>query len=220
MMATALRNCSVKFALCPICSGLPLRGAVFCRYCSEPLDIELRRGSELMPPQQNNLTIKPLFLWDQMSSPILRSLIYALKGGQFPGVYLWLAKQFCNRYQFGLTAGKAQVLVPVPGRKNDHAATWCWAVSQTLRGCTYRIGQVASSRPAQKRFGRLDRSKVRHQPRQNQIRGKRRLFTAYNAAVCDDVVTTGSTALATANLVDIHHRNEVWCIAYRPKLSV
>ena len=216
------------WANCPTCKSVTQPGSVFCRVCLEAISHELAKSDSLHTSFQSGLRVRSLFLWDQTCLEIIPSLIYALKDGGYPNVYLWLARQFIIRNPDIANAGGSlrtlmPVLLPAPGRQQDHAETWAWALSQTGRACVLRLtDNITQQGPkrSQKSKSRSERRVAQHRLIPGQIEGIESLLKTRPIYFCDDVVTTGSTAMATLKLIDRCLLPEVFCIAYRPRFGV
>jgi predicted amidophosphoribosyltransferase len=164
-----------------------------------------------------------MFEWNSETAPIVRSLVYAFKGGRRIKLLSLLLERWIPELGQQISV-KELHLVPVPSKDPsslDHAA----AIAET-------IGQIIGNEPAnllknvmtgtpQRGKGLGDRLSAKFELNSNTPTLREKRFV-----LIDDVVTSGSTAMTAmaalipeSTLVESEYEFEVWALAHRPQLA-
>lgn len=200
---------------CAACTSFLPPVDVFCDECWERLARIRNRheGKRSLFQGGYAFPVYSLFTWTPETETLVKPLVYSLKNGWAPSVVERLAEWFSyERASFGLV--RADAVVPAPGSGFDHAKTWAEALSRGIGRSTVDVLQKV---PDQVRNQRTLRAEERA--------GLRfRLVGAQNAyrgpfAFADDVITTGSTAMAAYMALEDPRDFEVWTMVNRPRLA-
>jgi predicted amidophosphoribosyltransferase len=204
---------------CSICAAILPPVDVVCETCWERL-ARIKNspdGPRSLLQGGYNFPVYSLFTWTPETDLLLRPLVHSLKKGWAPSAVDRFAEWFCFERS---RAGKisANSVVPAPSSSFDHAKSWAEALGSRLER---PIVDVLQKAPDQVRFQRTrsatERAELRFQLKtpgkegQNAYRGPH-LFV-------DDVITTGSTAMAAYMALGDPSHFEVWTMVNRPRLA-
>lgn len=161
-----------------------------------------------------------LFTWTEETEPFVKPLIYGFKKGRSIQAAQDLALEFVSERSDALDFPKRAVFVPPPTDTFDHGTLWAKALSdRTLSPVWPVLRPKYEEKKSQKHLSREERSDRRYEIRE-QIAGfwplgdenGRLIFT-------DDVITTGSTAMAAYMALGDPEQFEVWCLVARPRIA-
>ncbi len=161
--------------------------------------------------------VHSLFTWTPKTDHVLRPLIHALKQGRSPMAVERLGNWFAfERLRLGNCDFRA--IVPAPGRSFDHAKAWAETLSKDFR---LPIMDVLQKAPGQVRFQRSRSAEERSELRFHLDLPSIDVQNAYRGPYlfADDVITTGSTAMAAYMALGDPKRFEVWTMVNRPRLA-
>lgn len=174
-------------------------------------------GSRRLAQAGYNFPVYSLFTWTPETDAALRPLVHSLKRGWAPSAVDRLAEWFCfERSRLGPMS--ANCVVPAPGSSFDHAKAWGEALGTRLQR---PIVDVLQKAPKQVRLQRsrsaTERAELRFQLKTPGKTGQ----NAYGGPhlFVDDVITTGSTAMAAYMALGDPKGFEVWTMVNRPRLA-
>ncbi len=152
-----------------------------------------------------------LFDWFPDEDRKVSKLMISLKGGQPQAAFRFYAEIFAARVEIGHLPPET-VLVPCPGTEGrDHARVWAEALGQVLGIPVVKALAHTSEHQSQKKKSRHERQKISLECRTT-LRRQHVIFI-------DDIVTTGSTAIAAKRAIGRTQGFEVWCLAHRRQLA-
>lgn len=206
---------------CLYCGSLGRNADGLCAVCSEDLWEWQRKTGGLFHQKIHKLEVQALFRWLPGKQEVLSRLLRALKGEGGEKLWRIYAEEFLRLRIPDKASSKAKpfLLIPAPSRtgKEDHARYFAKALIQLglnaeICNCLSR-GNVKGS---QKKRSRRLRQKARLEWAENftlsdfnaKSVGKHIIFI-------DDVVTTGSTAMAAWKTLDKPRDFAVWALAQR-----
>lgn len=185
---------------------------VVCKTCRERLWSIKNVDARLLQPAYP-FPVYSLFTWTEQSDSLLSPLIHSLKGGWAPSV----VDGFAGWFTFERMRGKkveVDAIVPAPSLGFDHAKAWGEALSKAIGGPIMDVLQKAPDQVrSQRRLSAEERSELRFQVKVPQIAYRGPLVFA------DDVITTGSTAMAAYMALEDPKHFEVWTMVNRPRLA-
>ena len=190
---------------CSWCGRIGIVHNLYCEHCLGRLE-SLREWREI-----NGLPFKVYSLFSLQEKRVLH-FILRLKGGKNALVFndlsffIWEAmnSQVC----------KKPVFIPAPPRSvEDHATLFAKSLSAVWGGSPYWNGLCRESGVSQKRLKQSERKKLR-MDRYLPLPPK----TSTHIFV-DDVVTTGSTALAAYKTLGKPHSFHLWSLANMPLMG-
>jgi predicted amidophosphoribosyltransferase len=163
-----------------------------------------------------------LLTWTPSTENFVRPLIYSFKGGRAALASEKLAALFLSEYTPAKTQGLAPEtsLVPAPFRSFDHSAIWTqalaqqtrWSVAACLHDKTAREERQKELRAGERGLRRFGLKEHFAMLELEQLASKRIVFA-------DDVVTSGSTAMAAYMALGDPVNFEVWSLVARPRLA-
>ena len=209
-----------RFRICPTCDQPISPNHCFCDHCFGLLQREIFKTPE-GPILQGRHRIRPLMIWGPTSPLFVRRLMYSLKGGAFPHVFVWLARSYLSKW---LPESENRILLYPPsgrgGWRKNHAGLWAQELSRLLpESLSFApfsptgLGSQKSKRLAERRAGKnIELAKMR-------IRKQRGLHPTYQTVFCDDIYSSGETAKACLKAFGKGEAvTDAWCIAYRDRL--
>ncbi len=211
-----MRWVDIRVRFCPLCDALLLGPLPLCRYCANLIREEVY-ATPMVHDREKDLSILSLFRWKKDSPGFLSELIYTLKGGGHSDLQAWLAHLFWTKNHPLIRRG-SRVFVPAPAAvpASDHAATWAGSLAlSSMRGLYW--SPLIRTQGVQKRKSQVERGGVRLAERGARISDQERLWSQREVVFCDDIVTTGSTALAAFEALGRPPQFRVWALAYRLK---
>lgn len=175
--------------------------------------------SPLQSMKAQGLSVWTPFIWNDRSEGWLKPLIDSLKGG-FPNRSLETLLQISIQQKFGFRPEDFvdAVFIPAPPRtyqQQDHAF-------QLAKGFAELIGAPVVS-PLFRLDGKAQKSRTRDERAEIQVGLHKNYipneFGRKRVIWVDDVLTTGSTALACYQALGRPPRFEVWVLSYRSLLA-
>jgi len=198
--------------VCLNCGSFRTQRSQFCTFCETALwERSFFPRSFCLSSGKTSILVRSLFLWEKDQNRALSVLIDHLKGGGPSAAYDFFGHLLAHEVSKNLEAKDDPILIPVPSRypkKKDHA--WCLAEAISQKsGIPMRTPLTRDmSAPRQKTLGRKQRTALRIQSDEK--------FTASRCVILvDDVVTTGSTAMASFKALGSPPRSRLLTIAYR-----
>lgn len=225
------RSCaSCGFPAWPVPHSSLTTISLFCTHCEEALASIQNRGEKLQQAGYP-FEVSALFCWTPLTDPLVRPLLYALKGGW----QVAAMREFARRLSFensSKTKGQRLLFVHPPARAGrsrfDHAAllahclahewngrVWQGLVRPHSRLSLFQHLRVAiQSRDGQKHQTRRERAQLRFEGTMGCP-----LEEFDRIIFVDDVITTGATAMAAYMALGDPESFEVWALAARPQLA-
>jgi predicted amidophosphoribosyltransferase len=235
----ALRSCAVcTTALPPI--------DLLCRNCWKEFGGLMNRG-EALRQKDSLFPTYSLLTWTPQTEHFVKPLIYGFKGGRTIRAAeklaaLFLSERFLleqnseqnserNRgAQQGLDAGSLAPLfkhqkscdfvVPAPAETFDHSRLWAHELAKSLQTHEWPLLETkekGSGRQKQLRQG--ERANRRFLVKEDFANHAEASKVAKRIVFADDVITTGSTAMAAYMAMGDPDRFEVWTLVARPRLA-
>lgn len=210
---------------CAVCSSSLPPIDLVCDGCWNKLAQIRNRGAELL---QNGypFPVYALFTWTEENESLIKPFIYGFKNGFAVSAANDLAIEFLTErnecaHSRGETLARNRVLIQPPSDGFDHGELWTKALSERALSPVWPVlaqgSNVESGR--QKRLDRVRRAERRFEIRE-QIAGSWPLGTESGSLIfCDDVVTTGSTAMAAFMALGDPEAFEVWTLVARPRIA-
>jgi predicted amidophosphoribosyltransferase len=191
---------------------------LYCRECMRDLEAKMNRDESLTQRGYPSLKVFSLVTWGPLADDVVRPLLYGMKGGDCILAIRALADELLFRRQIAFT-GRPPVFVHPPATKGgfDHS----WALAACLAG-RWRAVPIALDNAecedeivSQKHLSVGERALRRYKlPDGSEIPSDDRTYV-----FVDDVITTGSTAMAAYLALGAPREFEVWTVAARPKLA-
>lgn len=165
-----------------------------------------------------------LFSWDQLSDNLLRNLLLGLKGGGPREIYSGLVDRLClNRLNSASEKEykNFQVVPAAPRRENfyDHAHALAKGVATTLNAKFCPV-LIRNSKIQQKLLSESERRSANVIKNSMKLKCDQSINCEEPVIFVDDIITTGTTALAAFEALGRPKRFEVWVIAHRPRFTV
>lgn len=204
-----LRSCAVCRSFLPPIDFL-------CPSCWRELGQIMNRGPAL---RQSDYVLPTysLLTWTPQTASFVRPLIYAFKDGRAAQAAEKLATLFLTeRASFERQAH----VIPAPANGFDHATLWAQALVRqggwTLSDC---LEDKTSREERQKDLRAGERGLRRYGFREHFAMAGEPVLAAKPIVFADDVVTSGSTAMAAYMALGDPERFEVWTLVARPRLA-
>lgn len=195
---------------CLNCGSFGVRKSLLCRFCETQLLESEFCGLELS--SEKNLRVYSLFDWAPQQSNALSSLLLALKGPKTQKAWREWALHFWLQRAPYLSTYKKIIFIPAASSDGvrDHALHFAQAFADMSGGEILNILEKATKahqrdRNRDQRNGVTIRSHVKIAAKSTEI-----LYI-----LVDDVLTTGSTALASYLALESPKNFEVWVLAKR-----
>ena len=157
--------------------------------------------------------VRSLICWQKHETKTWKSrFLLGLKGGGAEKTLSTLASWFCMK-NLDLSFQK-RVFVPAPAKKSgeeDHAYCWAKALAEFTGGrLESNLKRVDQGSQKKKSVG---------ERRQTRTEIVTRLQSKDPIVFVDDIIASGSTALAAIKALGEEENIEVWTLAFRPKLA-
>jgi len=192
-----------KFKVCLFCGSLKTKSNGFCGYCFEQISLWSYSPRHLVV---KGIKVRPLFLWNEMTGPWLKHLIYSLKQGGAFSEQQALAKLFLKNF----VKEENIIFVCAPGKDGDHAHEWASSICEILDAEYVSPFIKTGSKQKEKNREQREKASFKLKDVQNLEIGKKNKVVFF-----DDVLATGNTASQCLNLIAEHSLKEVWCICYK-----
>jgi predicted amidophosphoribosyltransferase len=195
----------------------------------------MNRGPELKQADYVIPTYS-LLTWTPATEAFVRPLIYAFKGGRAALAAEKFATLFLSEYALAQRSGPAlessrddadAVLIPAPARRFDHSVLWAHALAEQTRWSTRTCLEDVTPRQERQKELRVGERGLRRFRLQEDFahaeihaRNKETHESLPKRIIfADDVVTSGSTAMAAFMALGDPDRFEVWSLVARPRLA-
>lgn len=207
------------FQHCCSCSSPTFKISHLCDKCQSSVGRIIDEGYLTNNYLSDDCRGFPLISLGSYRNLIIRRWIKALKGGDNKKDFKFLVLQLIIKRQTydKLFIKLPVIIVPAPSRvfkKRDHSSCLAEALSM-ITG--WELASILENddfdKSAQKSKSAIER--------QNRKFKAKIQFTGFKGTILfvDDVVTTGSTAVAAWNAIGKPCNFEVWCIAHQPLLA-
>lgn len=227
-----LRLLKILFQHCCACGSLTVRESHLCQKCSasilqskQLIGFEAQYWRSILPK------IRGLTL-GVYSTPQLKAWVYALKNGGSSPDYRAIAIEWIQKRQktYDVAMLTPTIIIPSPARLNrakDHAFCLAQALSIETGWDLLDLLEFQNLEEAAQKYKGVQ---LRAQ-RTFRIKEPSEILAFYNTELpntikdlhygtiifIDDVVTTGSTAMAAWNALENPPHFEVWCMAIQPR---
>lgn len=216
------------FSSCVVCeSGVPPIDYL-CAGCWREFGDIMNRGDELK--QDYVLPTYSLITWTPQNESFVRPFIYGFKGGWRANAASKCAEIFLSEMMLAnflappSACGSAGValespsLISAPSERFDHSRVWSNALAQKLKSTETAtpLKEKLTGQVSQKQLRQGERGMRRYEIRED-FAGWPRASRRYVFA--DDVVTSGSTAMAAYMALGDPDVFEVWSLVSRPRLA-
>ncbi len=203
---------------CAVCGSLKPPIDHVCEACEEKLLKLANTGSALLQPDYP-FPVYSLFTWNEDTASLLRPFLHGFKRGwALQAAWSWAVRHSSERSAFGRLAQPRFVVPPasIVGQR-DHAYALAQAFARqwgSEEPLAFRWLNAPEGR-GQKHLSASERAERRFQP----LGTCENLQASRSLVFIDDVVTTGSTAMAAYMALGDPESFEVWTLACRPKLA-
>ena len=209
---------------CVVCSTMLPPIDFLCPSCWRALGQIMNRGPAL---KQSDYPISTysLLTWTPVTEKFVRPLIYAFKGGHAVLASEKLATLFLSESVFGNTQTRSPmsldaVLIPAPSRSFDHSSLWTQALAAQTRWPVKSCLHDKSARDErQKELRSGERGLRRFAVQEHFAKAELEQLASRRIVFADDVVTSGSKAMAAYMALGDPLRFEVWSLVARPRLA-
>ncbi len=198
---------------CLYCGSLWKSEGLLCEICRQKLNSYL--GAHLETRTLAIFEAHALFRWNPGTSDLLSTQIVGLKGSRPKADWdYWATRFVARRLQQGMPSRKV-IVAPAPSRngQKDHAFQWAEALAKSLGGEVHLCLRKASDRH-QRGASRDKRVEVVLELDENSSVVSE-LWSEALWVFADDIVTTGSTALAAFEALGSPPHFETWALAHR-----
>ncbi len=212
----ALRSCAVCTSFLPPVDLL-------CESCWIEFGRLMNRGAAL---KQEN-TVFPtysLLTWTPQNQHFVKPLIYGFKGGRTVRAAAKLATLFLSErflFEQSLAHKKgSEFVVPAASDQFDHSWLWARQIADLLLSQEWPLlkdKEQGSGRQKQLRQG--ERGRRRSLVKEHFAKHAELAKVAKRIVFADDVITSGSTAMAAFMALGDPDHFEVWTIVARPRLA-
>lgn len=205
-----LRSCAVCRSTFPPIDFL-------CARCWTEFDSIVNRGAAVKQADFVFPTYS-LLTWTPQNDVFVRRFVYGFKRG-FSAVAARKLALVMATSAPQESDHAASIVVPAPSTKFDHSALWSAALARELGVAYFPAVRDPAENAKQKQLRQGERGSRRYAVREDfanlveEVRGAKRIIFA------DDVITSGSTAMAAYMALGDPDRFEVWTLAARPRLA-
>jgi predicted amidophosphoribosyltransferase len=229
LIESAIRS---LWAHCWNCTSIFCDEWGLCFKCGKELEALISPQVIWLNKKSHPIPCYTLFNWNKNTHPLIRNLLYYLKGRGAQSVYVEPANFLLCHSPTQLTA--TSFFVPVPSSngkiRQDHAYQLATALAQAslnpmahssvVIDCleTVRVysGILSPFFKTQKNSSYRDRKKRQYRWRDESLKHKwRPIIERSGVCIVDDVVVTGSSALATFEALGFPKNSSIWALAYR-----
>ncbi|WP_168196703.1 ComF family protein [Bdellovibrio sp. ZAP7] len=198
---------------CLHCGSLLKSEGLLCEHCRQRLNSYLGQNLEVRP-----LAIfeaLALFRWNPGTSDLLSTQIAGLKGYHHRPDWSYWATRFATRRMLQGLPDRKIIVIPAPSKnhKRDHAHQWAEALAKAVGGEVHPCLKKVTTRN-QRGATRDKRVEVILELDENSS-----VVSEYWSEAlwvfADDIVTTGSTALAAFKALGSPPHFETWALAHR-----
>jgi len=204
---------------CLYCGSLDRGADGLCEICSEDLWSWQKIGGGLFHQKIHKLEVQTLFHWIPGKQEVLSRLVRELKGTQGRKLWQVYAGEFAKQVTLDKAVKRKPILlIPAPSRKGEKDHALLFAEALTAERPHIEIYNCLSrhSSGSQKKKSRSQRQRARVEWAENftlpdfqaKAVGKKVIFI-------DDIVTTGSTAMAAWKALEKPRDFAVWALAQR-----
>ena len=208
---------------CAICSSFFPPLDLLCEPCWRRLAMEANRIQRAGGLRRKGypFPVFSLFEWTPETDSWVRPLVQSLKKARSPEGARRLAALFCSLRQGVRISGDeggscSKTIVPAPAPAYDHALGWSEAIGSIWGASVADLLMPLKDEGPQRLKNADDRSRRRYRLRaeidQGLLNGQRFIFA-------DDVITSGSTAMAAYMALGDPSHFEVWTLVCRPRLA-
>ncbi len=201
---------------CGHCGRLGTSVNLFCRECTIDLCSIANRGETLHQPGYP-FRVSALWTWNDENTFLVKNMVHAFKRG-FAAEFARSAAETLA-FERDLYSDARPIFVFPGARRRDHAWLLAWSLARIWREARV-IALERESDPAvnQKELSLSERTRIRFRsPEEEKISCLRADGSTF--IVVDDVITSGSTAMAAYIALGEPSAYEVWTLACRPKLA-
>lgn len=212
---------------CAICTTTLPPIDLVCDVCWTKLFRLRNRGPELLQTSYP-FPVYSLFTWTEETEHLVKPFIYGFKKGRSVSAAKDLALEFMTERQDAGELDRNRVLIPPPSSSFDHGDLWTQALSERCLSPTWPVlrasgsltaGTSEKSGKSQKLLSKTERGDRRYEIRE-QIAGYWPLGEESGRLIfADDVITTGSTAMAAYMALGDPEQFEVWTLVARPRIA-
>lgn len=213
---------------CAICTTTLPPIDLVCDVCWAKLFRFRNRGPDLLQSSYP-FPVYSLFTWTEETEALVKPFIYGFKKGRSVSAAKDLALEFMLERQDAGELARNRVLIPPPSNSFDHGDLWTKSLSERCHSPTWPVLRTSGSLTApngsekrvksQKLLSRTERGDRRYEIRE-QIAGFWPLENESGRLIfADDVITTGSTAMAAYMALGDPVDFEVWTLVARPRVA-
>lgn len=160
-----------------------------------------------------------LLTWTPETAPFVKPLIYAFKGGRAAFAAERFATFFLNE-RSNICELERSRLVSAPSHEFDHSRLWTQALARQTGWSAHAVLDDKTAREErQKQLQAGERGLRRFELREDFANYDTDTSSAKRIVFADDVVTSGSTAMAAYMALGDPEGFEVWTLVARPRLA-
>jgi predicted amidophosphoribosyltransferase len=214
-----------------------LRSCAVCTSTLPPIDLvcdlcwakifRLRNQGPQLLQKEYPFPVYSLFTWTEETEPFIKPFIHGFKRGFSVSAAQDLALEFLNERMdagdrfCGDRVSRNLVFIPPPSNSFDHGTLWTKALAERCLSPIWPVLQndLDGEKVSQKHLNRVERHERRFGIRE-QIAGYWPLGNESGRLIfADDVITTGSTAMAAFMALGDPEQFEVWTLVARPRIA-
>jgi predicted amidophosphoribosyltransferase len=205
---------------CLYCGSLLRYSDGLCNSCSENLWSWASPRGELFQQQVHKLEVLSLFQWVPGRQEVLSRLVHALKGKHGEELWTAYAEEFQRRRipESLACPSRPFLVIPSPAKNgsSDHATLFANALAKGEKGLIYNCLLRENTADKQKKKSRSQRQRTTLGWRENfSNQDFAKMSVEKHIVFVDDVVTTGSTAVAAWRTLGKPRDFSVWALAQR-----
>lgn len=213
MLSSVLKYFLSAIKHCPICGGFLSLTNTICQNCNNKFfdTIDAKSAETKLP-----FPVYSLWTWGKLDYNI-SFLLYSLKGGGDSCLYQQIAKECMFHFFF---VNKDAIYIPAASRTLDldHSGCFAKALSKNSLGQLLNI-LIRGNKQKQKRLSKIERTKKNIFLSKDFDKNSLPDLKNKNIIFVDDVLTTGSTAMASYKALGCPKNFKVLVLAYRPKIK-